>query len=157
MDARRAAQRHFADASRVARELNCPDAATSEDEYALWLELRDSKTSVNGRRKLEKTLRDTKSALRLVPLGLSFGIKLDRAAVEKEIERQIVLHDGITQDTAYARLVLAFMQETPEAVANYVAKHYDTLSKYLDQKSMRFLQIELLSRAGLPERSQAHS
>ena len=36
---------------------------------------------------------------------------------------------------------------------NYVAKHYDTLSKYLDQKSMRFLQIELLSRAGLLERA----
>ncbi len=153
MDARRAAQRHFADASRVARELNCPDTATSEDEYALWLELRDSKTSDNGKQKLEKTLHDTKSALRLVPLGLSFGIKLDRVAIEKEIERQIVLHDGITEDTAYARLALAFTQETPEAVANYVAKHYDTLSKYLDQKSMRFLQIELLSRAGLPQKA----
>ena len=153
MDARRAAQRHFADASQVARELNCPDAATLEDEYALWLELKDSETSDNGRRKLEKTLRDTKSALRLVPLGLSFGIKLDRVAVEQEIERQIVLHDGITQDAAYARLALAVTQETPEAAANYVATHYDALSTHLDQKSIHFLQIELLCRAGLLERA----
>ena len=153
MDARRVAQRHFADASTVARELNCPDAATIEDEYALWLELRDSKTSDDGRRRLEKTLRETKSALRLVPLGLSFGIKLDRAAVEQEIERQIVLRDGITKDAANARLALALAQETPEAAANYVATHYDTLSKHLDQKSLRFLQIELLSRAGLLERA----
>ena len=50
MDARRAAQRHFAEASQVARELNCPSAATLEDEYGLWLELKDPETSDNGRR-----------------------------------------------------------------------------------------------------------
>ncbi len=153
MDARQAAQRHFADAAEVARQLNCPGAATLEDEYALWLELKDPESSENGRRRLEAKLRDTKSALRLVPLGLQFGIKLDLSAVEQEIERQIVLHGGIPPDAAIARFALAFTKKTPEDIANYVAQHYDELSKYLDPKSMRFLQVEMLSRAGLPERA----
>ncbi len=116
-------------------------------------ELKDRDNSDKGRQRLETKLRDPKSSLRLVPLGLQFGIKLDLAAVEQEIERQVALSGGITQDAAIARFALAFKQKTPEDVANYVAQHYDELSKYLDKKSMRFLQIEMLSRAGLPERA----
>lgn len=153
MDARRKAQRLFTDAAEVALRLNCPRAAKLADEYALWLELKDPETSDEGRQRLETKLRDPKSALRLVPLGLQFEINLDLAAVEKEIERQIALHGGITQDTAIARFALAFTQKTPEEVANYVAQHSDELSKYLNKKSMGFLQIEMLSRAGSPERA----
>jgi hypothetical protein len=153
LDARRTAQRHFVDAAGVARQLNCPGAATLEDEYALWLELMDPDSSDNGRLQLEAKLRDVKSVLRLVPLGLQFGIKLDLAAVEQEIERQIALHGGISPDAAIARFALAFTKKTPEDIANYVAQHYDELSKCLDPKSMRFLQVEMLSRAGQPERA----
>lgn len=151
MDARRIAHRHFTAAAMVAQQLDCPGAATVDDEYALWLELKDPENSDKGRQRLEAKLRDSKSALRLVPLGLQFGIKLDLVAVEQEIGRQVALHGGITQDAAIARFALAFTQKTPEDVANYVARHYDELSKYLDKKSMKFLQIEMLSRAGLPE------
>lgn len=151
--ARRTAHRHFIEAAQVALQLNCRSAAANDDEYALWLELKDPENSDKGRQRLEANLRDPKFALRLVPLGLQFGIKLDLAAVEQEIEQQIALHDGITQDAAIARFALAFTQKTPEDVANYLARHYDELSKYLDKKSMRFLQIEMLSRAGLPERA----
>jgi hypothetical protein len=153
MDARRAARRHFADAAMAAQQLNCPREAIVDEEYALWLELKDPENSDNGRRRLESKLRDTKSALRLVPLGLQFNIKVDLAVVEQEIERQIALHGGITPDAAIARFALAFTQKTPEAVVNYLAQHFDELSKYLDQKSMRFLQIEMLSRAGLAEKA----
>ena len=149
IDARRTAHRHFTDAAKAARQLNCPVAATLHDEYALWLELEDPEKSDKGRQRLEAKLRDPKSALRLVPLGLRFGVKLDLVAVEQEIERQIALHGGITQDAAIARFALAFTQPTPEDVANHFARHYDELSKYFDKKSMRFLQIEMLSRAGL--------
>ncbi len=41
IDARREAHRHFIDAVQVYTQLNCPSAATIDDEYALWLELRD--------------------------------------------------------------------------------------------------------------------
>jgi hypothetical protein len=148
IDARRTAHRHFTDAAEAAQQLNCPVAATVDDEYALWLELKDPEKPDKGRQRLEAKLRDPKSALRLVPLGLQFGIKLDLVAVEQEIERQTALHGGITQDAAIARFALAFTQTTPEDVANYIARHYDELSKYLDKKSMQFLQIEMLSRAG---------
>lgn len=153
MDARRTARRHFSDAVEVEEQLNCPGAATVDGEYALWLELRDPETAENGRKRLEAKLRDIKSALRLVPLGLQFGIKIDLAAVEQEIERQVAIHGGISPDAAIARFALAFTKKTPLDVANYVAQHYDELSKYLDPKSIRFLQIEMFSRAGLPERA----
>lgn len=153
IDARRIAHRRFTEAAEVAQQLNCPDAATVDDEYALWLELKDPQNFDKGRQRLEEKLRDPKSALRLVPLGLQFGIKLDLVAVEQEIERQIALHGGITQDAAIARFALAFTQKTPEDAANYIVRHYEELTKYLDKKSIQFLQIEMLSRAGLPERA----
>ncbi len=153
MDAQRTARQHFADAVVAAQELNCPSATMVDGEYALWLELRDPESAENGRRQLEAKLGDLKSALRLVPLGLQFGIKMNLSAVEQEIERQIAIHGGISPDAAVARFALAFTKNTPVDVANYVAQHYDELSKYLDPKSIRFLQIEMLSRAGLPERA----
>ena len=156
IDARRTAHRHFTHAAEIAQQLNCPGAAEICYEYAHWLELRDPENFVNGRQRLEARLRDSKSALRLVPLALQFRIKLDLVAVEQEIEQQIALHGGITEDTAIARFALAFTQRTPEGVANYIAHHFDELSKYLNKKSMRFLQIEMLSRAGLPERANKY-
>lgn len=153
IDARRKAHRHFTDAAEVARQLNCPGAASLDDEYALWLELKDPQNSDKGRQRLEARLRDPKSALRLVPLGLQFGMQLDLPAVEQEIERQVALNGGITRDAAIARFALASTQKTPEDVVNYIDRHYDELSKYLDKKAMRFLQIYMLSRAGLPERA----
>lgn len=153
INTRREAYRHFIEAAQVEQQLNLPGAAIIDDEYALWLELKDPEKSDMGRQRLEAKLRDPKSALRLVGLGLQFGITLDLVAVEREIERQIALNGGISHDSAIARFALAFTQKTPEDVANYIARHLDELVKYLDKKSLQFLQIEMLSRAGLPERA----
>lgn len=153
IDTRMYARQHFDKAAEVARQLDCPEAAIIDDEYALWLELMDPDERQNGRQRLESRLRDGKPALRLVHLGLQFGIKLDLQAVEQEIKQQIALHGGITHDAAMARFALAFTQKTPEHAASYIARHRDELAKYLDMKSMRFLEIELLSRAGQPERA----
>ncbi|MDV6345585.1 PIN domain-containing protein [Nitrosomonas sp. Is37] len=153
MEARKTAQRHFSDAVSAAQRLNCHRTAMVDEEYALWLELMDPENADVGKRRLEDRLRNPKSALRLVPLGLQFGIKLDLVTVEQEIDRDIALRGGITPDTAIARFALAFAQKTPKNVVNYVDRHYDELSKYFDPKSLRFLQIEMLSRAGLPERA----
>jgi hypothetical protein len=83
-------------------------------------------------------------------------LRLDLEAVEREIERQIALNGEITPDAAFARFALAFRQETPEDVANYIARHWDELAKHLDKKAMRFIQIEMLSQAGLPERASEY-
>lgn len=153
IEARKIAHRHFVEATQVARQLNCPLAASIDDEYGLWLELRDPDKFREGKQRLETMLREPKSALRIVPLALEFGIKLDIEAVEREIERQVALNGGMTRDAAIARFALAFTQKTPEDVASYIARHRDELADYCDRKSMHFIEIEMLSRAGLPERA----
>ena len=156
IDARRKALFHFTQAAQAAQKLNCPFAAMVEDEYALWLELRDLESSNNGRQKLEDGLNDLKSALRLVPLGFQFEVGLDIATVEQEIESQIALHGEITHSTAIARLAIAFEQDTPEAVANYITRYFDQFSKYFHKKSLQFLQIEKFFQAGLPKKAKKY-
>ena len=124
--------------------LNCPHAATIDDQYALWLELRDPDKSKRGRKRLASKLRDLKSALHFVRLGIEFGINLKLDEVEREIERQIALNGEITLDAALARFALTFTQQTPEDAANYIARHYDDLT-LLPRKKIRYClcQIEI--------------
>ena len=153
LEARRVAHGHFIGAEKVARQLTLPRAATIADEYALWLELRDPDESEKGKMRLESKLRDSKSALRLVHLGLEFGIKLDLEAIKREIERQIVLNGKITRDAAIARFALLLTQKTPEDIANSIVQHFDELANYIDKKAMRSIQIEAFSKAGILERA----
>lgn len=150
---RRRAREYFVRAAEVARELECPKAAIVDNEYALWLELRDPDQSDSGMSKLRGALHDTEQSLRMVHLGLQFGFDLDTDAVEQEIEREVALHGGMTLDAALARFALVFRQKTPEQAARYIARHRDELEKYLDKKAMQFLEIELLSRSGQAERA----
>lgn len=153
IEARKTAHYYFVKAAEVARQLNCLNAVTVDSEYVLWLELKDPSKTDEGRHKLKAKLRDLNSALRLVNLALQFGIQLDLVAVEREIERQIALHGGITYEAAIARYALAFIQGSPEGAASYITGHFDELARFFDSKSLRLLQIEMLSRAGLPERA----
>ncbi|MEQ8442531.1 MAG: HNH endonuclease [Alphaproteobacteria bacterium] len=154
MEARDAALSRFSEAAEIERQLNCPGIASLDDEYALWLELRNPDTAESGRKRLEDKLRDPETALQLVPLGLHFGIKFDLKAVEQEIEQNIALNGGITPKAAIARFALAFTQESPKDVASYVERHYDDLSRFIDEKSLGALQIEALSRAGMPDKAE---
>ena len=153
MEARRIAHRHFLDATKVARELGCPHAEKIYDEYALWLELKDPDKCNEGRIRLESELRDPKNALCFVRLGVEFGVKLDLHAVEREIERQTALNGGMTLDAALARFALAFKQETPEHVANYITRYYDELAQYLNKELLQSCRIEMLAKAGLPKKA----
>ncbi|MGB0683982.1 MAG: PIN domain-containing protein [Magnetovibrionaceae bacterium] len=154
IEAREAALSRFSEAAEIERQLNCPGIASLDDEYALWLELRNPGTAQTGRKRLEDKLRDPETALQLVPLGLQFGIKFDLKAVEQEIEQNIALNGGITPEAAIARFALAFTQESPKDVAGYVERHYDDLSRFLGEKSLGALQIEALSRAGMPDKAE---
>ena len=155
MDARRAAHRHFLDGVESAKQLACPRAARINDEYALWLELRDPAQREHGKNRLEDKLRDPDSALGLVHYALQFGIKLDLDAVERDIERNIAINGGMTMEAAIARFALAFTKPTSEEAANYIARHQNQLAVHIDPKLMQFRQIEMLSRAGLIERANA--
>jgi hypothetical protein len=138
IDSRREAHRLFKAATQVALQFNCHRAATIDDDYALWLELKDPEKFDIGKHRLEAELRDPKTSLRVVHLGLQFGISLDLIAVEREIERQIAFHGGITYDTAIARFALAHTQKTPEDVSNYIARYYDELAKFIDKNRCNF-------------------
>ena len=151
IDARRKAHRHFVDAVKAAQELNCLEPASVDDEYSLWLELRDPQCSEGGRQRLLERLSDLKSALRLVSLGLQFGINLDLAAVEQEIERQLALHGGVLQEAEIARFLLFMTQKPATEAVQYLAEHEETLSGYLGRKAVRIFQIECLAQAGKPE------
>ncbi len=153
MDARRAAHKHFLDAVEAAKQLACPRAARMDDEYALWLELRDPAQTEHGKNRLEIKLRDSGSALGVVNYALQFGVKLDLDAVERDIDRQIAINGGMTVDAAIARFALAFTKSTPEEVANYIARHHNQLAAHIDPKLMRFRQIEMFSRARLIDKA----
>ncbi len=153
IEARRTARFHFINAAKAVRELDFSGIAPIPDGYALWLELRDPEYFDKGKRRLERRLRDSESALHFVPLGLQYGVGLDVVAAEREVERHIALHGGMTRDAAAARFALARSQETAEDIANYIDRHYAALSEYFDTKALRSLQIEMLSRAGRIERA----
>ena len=154
IEARRKAQSYFTTAGQVALQFGCSSAAKIFDEFSLWLEIRDPDQSEQGIKRLKEKLRDLKSALHLIRLGLQFGIKLDLKQVEDEIERQIALYSGITQDAAIARFALIFTHERPEDAANYIARHREQFDKFFDRKSLQFMEIELLSKAGMPHKAK---
>ncbi|GHA12587.1 hypothetical protein GCM10008090_23130 [Arenicella chitinivorans] len=155
MNTRRTAHGLFLDAVKAAQQLNCPDAAQRNDEYALWLELCDPQQSAYGRSRLEKILREPSTALGFVHYAIQFGIKLDLDAVERSIEECIAINGGLTGDAAVARYALALTQRTPEEAANYLDSHHNQLASYIDANLMRYRQIELLSQAKLIDRANA--
>ncbi|MFC5700160.1 hypothetical protein ACFPVX_02605 [Cohnella faecalis] len=151
---RRIACQYFITATNIAHDLKCHRSEALFSEYALWLQLMDPSEAANGREKLEVRLREPFSRLRIIHLGIQFGIKLDLEMVEREIERHIILHGGLTHDTAVARFALAFTKNNPEDVANYIMRHLKELSQHIDGKYMQILQIEMLAEASLPDRAK---
>lgn len=151
--ARRVAHTYFLIAMEKAQHYNCLHSATLFEEFAIWLDLKDPERFEQGKLRLESKLRNPKTSLRFVYLGLQFGIKIDQDAVELEIDRQIALNGGITYDTAIARFALAFAKGNALDSANYITKHRENLAKYIDKKHMLFLQIEMFSEAGMMEKA----
>jgi hypothetical protein len=149
MDARRAAHKHYLDAVEAAKQLGCPRAARIDDEYALWLELRNPAQVAHGKSRLEIKLRDPETRLGVVHYALQFGVKLDLDAVERDIEQHIARNGGMTIDAAMARFALAFTKSTPEEAADYISRHHNQLAAHINPKLLQVRQIELFSHAGL--------
>ena len=156
MDARRRAQEHFFKAAEVAEDLDCRDEATTEEEYALWLELMNPDTKSKGQERLETKLGnlESPSALRFVRLGVEFGLRIDHDAIDGEIRRQVALNGTVTLEVAYARFALALAQPTSIEAANYLERHSRHILEHIDAKSVLSTQIELLCQAGLVDRAK---
>ena len=153
LESRSRALEHFKGAATAAHQLNCTKTAIALEDYALWLMLRDHDHAEKGKLELSAKLRIPSSALRLVPLAVHFGVKLDLPAVEEEIDRQIALHGKVTDGAAKARFAIAFTQVNPGETAKYIERHLAELCDFIDRKALLFLQVEVYSKAGLVDRA----
>ncbi|WP_426141164.1 esterase/lipase family protein [Pseudomonas sp. DWP3-1-2] len=145
---RRKAQELFEKASNCAARLGVIGASNTASDSALWLALRDIDRRDLARIELEKSMRDPDVSLRRLPLALQFGLNIDLAALEREIERKTALSGGKSADAAVARFALAFKQGSPREVASYIDRHRTQLIEQLNYKSVGFLEIEMLVQSG---------
>ena len=153
MEARQTARKHFLDGAAIAHQLGCLLAAETDDEYALWLELRDSNMSLSALSRLKDKLCAPATALQYVNLAIQFGINIDIAAIERDIEKSIAINGGITMNTALARYALIRTLPAEEA-ANYIERYYGQLVAHIEGKLIRRTHIWLLIHAGMIEKAK---
>ena len=144
---RQTARVHFERAAAVATELSCPRIARLDEEYAIWMDLRDPSRTKRGKCLLETRLRDGESTLHLVPLSVEFGIPLDHVDVNRQIAREIAV-SGQTADAMLARFTMVANYETPERAVEYIAQQNQELSKFLNKEAIWTKRIELILKAG---------
>ena len=149
MATRNSAHEHFINGEIAARQLACLHSARACDEYALWLELRDPDQHEYGIYRLECKFNNSNDRLRYVHYALQYGFEVNVQKIEQEIQQEIARNGGITLDAAIARFALAFTQNSPEDIADYIARHQNQLANYIDPKLMLFRRVEMLTRAGL--------
>ena len=127
-------------------------AAGIQSDYALWLGLRDPATANEARQALQESMSDPRTRLRRLPIALQFGLDLDLAAVEQDIDRETTLSGGKSPEAAIARFSLAMTKESPAEVASYIAHHRQHLSEYYNPDFLTAVEIEALTKSGaIPE------
>ncbi len=134
--------------SAFALTVGVANASNVASDSALWLKLRDPQAHDEGMEALRESMRDPEQSLRRLSFALQFGLKLDLATIEKEIERRVALSGGGTVDEAFARLALAFTQGDPKGIAEYIARHRGQLYEHLHKSAVLTIEIEMLARAG---------
>ncbi len=138
----------FREAGIIERQLNCPRVASFDEDFVLWLELRDRDKREDAKIRLERALEDVETGLRLVALALDFGIEVDEKVIDKEIERQFALNGEYSFDAAIARFSLAFVQKTEKQVVDYLEKYEGKLIGFIEQKAIQKLKAEMLALSG---------
>jgi len=154
MEGRRQAVEYFDALSDFGIAAGVMGRSNPASDYALWLRLRDPLSRQNALEVLRESMRDDSQSLRRVNLALQFDIKLDIGAIERRIDRTLALGSDGTGDAAFARFALALAQDTPQAVADYIAKHRLQLYKHLNKVGVLVVEIEMLARAKLIDRAE---
>jgi hypothetical protein len=145
---RRQAIKAFEAVSAFARKMGVAAASDHASDFALWLKLKDPQDHEQAMEDLRESMRDPDQSLRRLSFALQFGIKLDLATIEKEIDRREALSGKGTVDEAVARFALAFMQGDPKGTAAYIARHRGQLYEHLNKTAVQTIEIEMLARAG---------
>ncbi len=148
LSARRKATSLFSKVSDFVKSMGVAAASNPASDYALWLKLRDPRDHNQGVDELRSSMRDPTQSLRRLNLAIKFGIKLDLASIEREIDQRTALSGKGTADEAFARLSLVFAQSGAREAAEYIAKHRDQLYEHLLKSVIQAFEIELLARAG---------
>lgn len=144
---RRKAKEYYTRASDAAASLGCVDASKDAADKALAIACRDPATNLQARAELEQSLRDSRVWLRRVPLALHFGLKLNIATVEQEIDRQLALAGGASLEAAIARLSIALTRDDPREVAEYIGRYREQLLTHINKGFIEVIEIEMLIRS----------
>jgi hypothetical protein len=147
LEFRRQAIREFEAISAYALKIGMTAASNLAADLALWLKLRDLQTRDEAMAELRESMRDPKHSLRRLPFALQFGLKLDLATIEQEIDRRVALSGGGTVDEAVARFALAFAQGDTKGTAEYIGRHRQQLYQHLHKSAVQAIEIEMLARA----------
>lgn len=153
---RRKSQELFSRASTETFRLGLDLSSIAAEEFALWIELRDPDRSPNGYTKLVHGLQNPDSFLRLVHLGMQFGVSLDKGAISAEIERQVALNGGANSDCAIARFALAYSLKKPESIAEYLYKYFDQITVYYTAEYIELSIIGLLLKSNQLKKASEH-
>ena len=145
---RRKARVLYERAAKALADLGQRRAAGMAKDYALWLDLRDPDISAAARSQLEASMGDPRERLRRLPIAMEFGLNLDLATVEREIDRETTLSGGKSLEAAIARFALARAQKDPAEIASYIARHRAQLKEYYDPGFISSIEVEVLARSG---------
>lgn len=151
---RRNAADLFSRAATAAERLGCIKTARLASDYHLWLLLRDPDSKETGLTLLKQRLDSGEYPLRYVNFAFQFGLKLDTAAVEREIDKQVALTGGLSVDAAVARLVLTLHHSDPSAVVSYLAQHRTQLEGHVTSDLLDSIDIQALVACGLLEKAE---
>lgn len=137
--------------SGLARRLDAKDVANVADNYALWLELRNSETHEKAKAELQTYFFSgyTKKTLEYLPLAFAFDIDFDSESIEREVNRQTALSHDSDPTLGLARFVLAQTQRPFSAMVEYIAGHRKQLEKTVNPIAVSMLEVEALARSGL--------
>ncbi len=148
LERRRKAGSLYERADNALRAMGWDRIADIAADYALWLGLRDDATAVTSLKALEESMADPAQSLRRLPMALQFGLKLDLAEAEREIDRQTTLSGGKSPEAAIARFALAEGKASPQEMAAYINQHRSQLVEYYNPEWIGAVETELLARSG---------
>jgi hypothetical protein len=143
-----AAHALFLRLAELCRSAGVMPVAYAASDYALWLKLRDPNTQSAALEELRESLRESVQLMRRLNLALKFGIKLDIAAIERQLDQSSAFSEIGTADEAFARYALIFVQPGPKEAALYIAKHRDQLFRHLQKIPLMGVETEILARSG---------
>lgn len=142
----REARTHFETVQAVARLFGIAETAATAGDYALWLRLRDPSAREAATKDLTRALSVLPDNLRLVPMAVQCSVPFDTNRVEGVIVAQLTGKSPFASDAAFARLALAFTKE-PQEAADYLEKHADELTPFIEPKQINTQRVEFLMLA----------